>query len=120
MEDQKLEERRRSRRFRIPFKVDVLPSRDAAHYVTGDIRDFSPDGFSFESVHIDLGTNSPIKARFLIDPGSDYISVNGRIAWKIKIGVETQVGVEIDELDTRNNTDLGYPFCMWEDKIKKH
>jgi len=112
-----VEERRKSRRFRIPFNVEVVPSHNASHYVPGDVRDFSPEGFSFEAKNIELGTNHAIRARFRIYPESDYINVYGRIIWKIQMGVESQVGVEIDTIDTGTNTDLGYPFNMWNDKI---
>lgn len=113
-----VQERRRSRRFRIPFIVEVVPSDSASHYVSGDVRDYSPEGFSFEAEDIDLGVNHIICARFRIDQESEYIHVRGRIAWKIKIGIESQIGVEIDEIDTGINTDLGYPFSMWKDKSR--
>lgn len=113
-----MEERRKSRRFRIPFIVEVVPSSNTSHYVSGDIRDYSPEGFSFEINNIDLRTNDIIKARFRIDQESEYINVRGRIAWKIHIGIESQVGVEIDEIDIGTNKDLGYPFNMWKDKIQ--
>ncbi len=113
-----MEERRKSKRFRIPFNVEVIPSNSSVHYVSGEVRDYSTEGFSFEIINIDLGTNDVIRARFRIDPVSEYINIRGRIAWKIKIGIESQVGVEIDEIDTGTNKDLGYPFNMWEDKIQ--
>ncbi len=113
-----MEERRRSKRFRIPFNVEVISSSNAVHYVSGDVRDYSPEGFSFEINNFDHGINDIIKARFRIDPESKYINVRGRIAWKIKIGIESRVGVEIDEIDTGTNKDLGYPFNMWTDKIQ--
>lgn len=113
-----MDERRKSRRFRITFNVEVIPSDNSGNYVSGDVRDYSPEGFSFEINNFDLATNAVIKARFRIDPESEYIYVRGRIAWKIKIGVESQVGVEIEEINTGTNKDLGYPFNMWTDKIQ--
>ena len=63
-------------------------------------------------------TNHAISARFRIDPKSDYINIYGRIVWKIQMGVESQVGVEIDVIDAGANNDLGYPFNMWKDKMR--
>ncbi len=113
-----MEERRRSRRQHIPFSVQVIPAPDTDRYVTGVVRDFSPEGFSFEAENLTMGTDRRIKARFEIDPGKGHINVTGRTVWIIQIGVESQVGVEINEIDTGANEDLGYPFTMWKDKIK--
>ncbi|MBI5664974.1 MAG: PilZ domain-containing protein [Nitrospirae bacterium] len=113
-----MEERRKSKRFRIPFNVEVIPSNVAVDYVSGNVRDYSPEGFSFEILDIELGTNDIIKARFRVDPEAGYINVLGRIAWKIKIAIESQVGVEIEEIDAGTNKDLGYPFNMWKDKMR--
>ncbi len=113
-----MEERRKSKRFHIPFNVEVIPSSDTDIYVSGDVRDFSPEGFSFEAENIILETNRAIKARFTIDPGNAYVNVTGLIVWIIQIGVECQVGVEISEIDTGTHEDLGYPFTMWKDKMK--
>ena len=113
-----MEERRKSKRLRIPFNLEVIPSDSSTTYVPGEIRDFSPDGFSFEAKNIGLGTDRIMKVRFLVDQDSDYINVRGRIVWKIQVGVESQVGIEINEIDIGNNEELGYPFNMWKDKIK--
>ena len=117
-EAQILEERRKSKRFRIPFNLEFIPSDNSNNYVPGEVRDFSPDGFSFEAKNIDLGTDKIMKVRFLVDKDSGYINVLGRIIWKIQVGVECQVGIEINEIDIGSNEDLGYPFDMWKDKIK--
>ena len=113
-----MKERRKSKRLHIPFNVEVIPSSDTDSYVSGEIKDFSPEGFSFEAKNITLGTNNAIKARFTIDPENGHINVTGRITWMIQIGVECQVGVEISEIDAGANKDLGFPFTMWKDKIK--
>jgi hypothetical protein len=113
-----LEERRKNKRFPIPFNVDVIPSQNTNRYVSGEIRDFSPEGFSFEAKKIDLEINNSVKARFQIYPGSDFINVLGRIVWKIRFGVDCQVGIEINEIDIGSSHDLGFPFNMWKDKIK--
>lgn len=112
-----LEERRKSKRHRVPFDVEVIPSQNARNYVSGEVKDFSPEGFSFEAKSIDLGTNKIIKARFKIYPDSDYIHVLGSIVWEIQFGVDCQVGVEIKEIDAGTNENLGFPFNMWKDKI---
>ncbi len=112
-----MEERRKSKRVRVPFNVEVIPSLNSDEYVKGEVRDFSPEGFSFEAKNIDLGINKPIKARFLIDPDSDYILITGRIVWEIQFGVDCQLGVEIGAIFVGNNNDLGFPFDMWKDKI---
>ncbi len=112
-----MEDRRKSTRFRIPFTVEVIPSIESTEYVTGEIRDFSPDGFSFEAKEVSLEINSSVKARFQIHPDSDYIVVLGRVVWKIQFGIDCQVGIEVQELNTGTSKNLGFPFNMWEDKI---
>ena len=113
-----MDDRRKGKRVRIPFVVEVIPSLNATNYVSGEIRDFSPDGFSFDAKNIDIGTDNEIRTRFQVHPESDYINVLGRIVWKIQYGVECQVGIEIKEIDTGDNVNLGFPFEMWKDKFK--
>ena len=111
-------ERRKGRRYRVPFDVEVIPSTETDTYVPGDVKDFSPDGFSFDAKNIALDTNSAVSARFQIFQGSGYIHVRGRVVWKIQIGEDSQLGVEIGEIDAGSTQDLGFPFNMWKDKIK--
>ncbi len=96
----------------------MIPSNDTNDYVSGDVRDFSPEGFSFESKNIKLGTNETIRTRFKLVSESEYISVLGIIIWKIQIGDDSQVGVEIRKVESIvESENLGYPFNMWRGKI---
>lgn len=98
--------------------MELIPSAEADTYVKGDVKDFSPDGFSCDGKNIALGTNSAVKARFQIFPGAYYIHVRGRVVWKIQIGEDSQLGVEVGEIDAGSGEALGFPFTMWKDKIK--
>jgi hypothetical protein len=114
-----LEERRKSKRFRIPFEVEIITPDKTDDYVLGEVKDFSPEGFSFEAKNIDPGINKTIKARFKLLPESSFVHVLGRIMWKIQFGDDSHVGVEIKEIESEVNSDnLSYPFDMWIDKIR--
>lgn len=102
----------------MPLSVEVIPSEQSKDYVLGETRDFSPEGFSFEAKNVELGTNKNIIARFRL-PESQYMYIQGRIVWKIQIGIDCQIGVQVNEIESEINGDeLGYPFDMWTDKIK--
>lgn len=115
-----MDERRKSRRLTIPLNVEVIASEQSKDYVLGETRDFSQEGFSFESKDVELETNKTIVARFRLLPESRHVYVRGRVVWKIQIGDECQTGVQIDEIETEvDSEELGYPFDMWTDKIKR-
>ena len=77
-----LSEKRAFERFDFFVVLEFKPFREQAGSFLGITRNFSSDGFSFESQDFDLGPGGTIECRFKQPESGLTVSVPGEIVWK--------------------------------------
>jgi len=110
--NERLVERRRYIRLRIPVSVTYAVSGDdRLHAAT--TKDISADGLRFETDNKNIRPDNPLELKLSISGAPNPVHVKGRVMWKKKLSLEDDapfdVGVEFVEIEDDNkNTFLKF------------
>ena len=95
-----LHNKRRHKRFNVFLVVEIKSLNAPAKYRLGIIRDFSFEGFSFESQSSDLEVGENIEFKLRHPDGSSYVFDSGSIVWKKRDNeFDFFMGVKFKEVD---------------------
>ena len=95
-----LHDQRRHKRFTVFIVVEIKSLNAPAKYRLGIIRNFSFEGFSFESQTSDLEVGENIEFKFKHPQDSSYALESGHIVWKKRDGeVDYFMGVQFKDID---------------------
>ncbi len=122
-----LSEKREFERFDFFVVLEFKPFSEQAGSFLGITRNFSSDGFSFESQDFDLGAGGTLECRFKQPESGLMVSVPGEIVWKDSADkLQCLTGIKFREIgeDVKNKIlkimSLAgeLPACFWPGTIE--
>ncbi|HDH11000.1 MAG TPA: PilZ domain-containing protein, partial [Nitrospirae bacterium] len=95
-----IHDKRRHKRFEVFVVVEIKSLKTPANYYLGITRDFSFEGFSFESQSMNLEVGENVEFKFKHPQDSSYVFDTGIIVWKQKDNkFDCFMGVKFKEVD---------------------
>lgn len=100
-------DKRRHKRFEVFIVVEIKSIKAPTNYIIGITRDFSFEGFSFESQSRDLEVGEDIEFKFKHPQDNTYVFESGNIVWKQSDNkFDCFMGVKFKEIDKAAKTKL--------------
>jgi len=94
-----LDEKRRFARFDIPLILEFEPTK--GNYSQGLTRNFSYEGFSFESQDSDFAAKENLEFKLKFPQEGTFVSVLGDVVWKKQVKDKCLAGVRLREMDKK-------------------
>ncbi|MBI4699441.1 MAG: PilZ domain-containing protein [Nitrospirae bacterium] len=101
-----LDEKRKFSRYDVPLIMEFKPAKETANYSWGLTKDFSYDGFSFESNAMDFELRDQLEFRLKFPQKGAFISVTGAVVWKKPLEHKCLAGIMFRAADEKIKKDI--------------
>ena len=106
-----LDERRQFTRFDIPLILEFKPANGDSKYAWGLTRNFSVDGFCFETRDANFEPQKNMEFKLKFPQRGTFVSVAGNIVWKKYVEDRYTSGVEFREVNEKFKKELLKKVC---------
>ncbi|MFH1768643.1 MAG: PilZ domain-containing protein [Candidatus Omnitrophota bacterium] len=98
--------KRKFLRFDVTLGVEVKPSRHECEYALGVTKDFSREGLSFVSQHLDSNPEDVVDLKLKLPQTGTMTFVSGNVVWKKKEGDKCRVGIKFNDINSIAKTEI--------------
>ncbi len=106
-----LDDKRQFTRFDIPLILEFKPARGVSAYSWGLTRNFSCDGFSFESLNSDFEPKENLEFKLKFPQSGTFVSILGNVAWKRQVENKCFAGIKFGEMDKKIKSEILEKIC---------
>jgi len=107
-------DKRKSTRLDIPLEMHFKPTGSPGEYISGVTRDFSREGFSFETESFDFEPEKALEFKVRLPEQESFAHMVGAIRWTNKAGGKCLVGVKLSEIDAGAKSEiLTHAYNNW-------
>ncbi len=110
-----LDDKRQFTRFDIPLIIEFKPTKRASAYSWGLTRNFSYDGFCFESLNSDFEAEENLEFKVKFPQSGTFVSVSGNVIWKRQVENKCLAGIRLEEMDERVKHEILEKICDYGD-----
>lgn len=108
-----LDDKRQFTRFDIPLIVEFKPTKGASKFSWGLTRNFSYEGFSFESLNSDFAPKENLEFKLKFPRSGTFVSVLGNVIWKRQVEDKCLAGVKLGEMDEKIKSEILEKICAY-------
>ena len=106
-----LEDKRKFMRFSVPLVLEFKPTQGSSEYSWGLTRNFSYEGFCFESQSMDFELRKDLEFKLNIPRSYTPVSVIGNVVWIKQHEDNCLAGVKFKETDKKVKSNLLEKIC---------